>query len=99
MKPQPKLDWLQWVFIVMLFAVCLLISGCAAAPQGSIPVNVAVAIKCLAKAPTRPAMPTETLSAEPPATFLDRLVAALTAEIEVREGYEVLLAAELQSCL
>lgn len=86
--------------LVAMLSGCLATGrGCTEPAKGSIPVPVPVPIKCQATMPSRPAMVTESLSPEPAATFLDRLVAALTAEIEVHEGYEGLLVTELQSCL
>lgn len=80
------------VFIVLL---AMLITGCASQPPATIPVNVAIPIKCQAEVPQRPVMPTEVLQSTAP---FDRARAAL-AEIDFREGYELELVAALRSCL
>ena len=84
-----------------LIVLACLLTGCAAAPR-TIPVEtkVAVSVPCKAVVPPRPVMPTESLLliATMP-DFLDKSIAALTAEIALREGYEVRLVAELKSCL
>ncbi len=74
------------------FALVLL-SGCA---TNTVPIKVAVPVKCTAEVPQRPVMPTEVLPTT--AGSFDKVRAAL-AEIDFREGYEVELLAALKSCL
>lgn len=61
-------------------------------------VKTAVPVPCNVAMPVRPVMPTEQLDMNDPVMWLDRFVAAATAEIEVREGYEGKLAAALAKC-
>ena len=76
--------------------ICLLLAallaGCASTSHQ---VSVPVPVECRAAEPARPAMPSEALA---PGVDLDRFVASLTAEIEIREGYEGELIAALRSC-
>lgn len=62
-------------------------------------VEVALPQPCKAEVPTRPSMPTRLLPSPLPPGALDSFVAAVTAEIELREGYEVRLVEALNSCL
>lgn len=93
-------EWQPALFALAIFLVGIVVlSGCTTAPQAPQTVKVAVPIKCKAVVPSRPAMPTRSVQVEPVGTFLDRFVAAATAEIELRQGYENRLVTELQSCL
>ncbi len=74
--------------------LALLLAGCAS--SGSPPcLPVAVPVPCRVSVPQRPQMPTESLPVD---AALDDFVAAAAAEIERREGYEVLLRAALDGC-
>ncbi|MBB1601288.1 hypothetical protein [Variovorax sp. UMC13] len=70
----------------------LLLAGCASTSHQ---VKVPMPIECRVDEPARPAMPSDALT---PGVALDRFVAVLTAEIEIREGYEGELLAALRSC-
>lgn len=52
-------------------------------------------VECRVQRPMRPAMPTEALA---PGVDLDRFAAAAMAEIELREGYDLVLNAALDAC-
>lgn len=82
--------------LAVLLALASL-AGCAAPPSVQ-NVKVAVPVACKAEMPTRPAMPTDSVTIEPPKTFLFRFTRAAAAEIELREAYEQRLAAALKSC-
>ncbi len=77
--------------VVVVCAAALLVAGCAAREVQ----RVAVPVPCKVDMPQRPEMPTEQLA---PDALLDDFVAAAAAEIERREGYEVLLRAQLAAC-
>lgn len=81
--------------IVLLVAVGLVLPGCSTVPPQIQTVKVAVPVECREPVPDRPAMPTEGLAA---GADLDASVAALLAEIELREGYEVRLRTALDAC-
>jgi hypothetical protein len=70
----------------------LLLVGCAPTSHR---LSVPVPVECRVAEPARPAMPSEHLV---PPVDLDPLIAALTAEIELREGYEGELLAALRTC-
>lgn len=70
----------------------LALAGCGATMQT---VQVPVPVECRVQVPARPAMPTEALA---PGVALDAFIAAATAEIERREGYEGELRAALGEC-
>lgn len=76
-----------------LIVLCgLLLAGCATTSHQ---VKVPLPIECRVDEPARPAMPSEALR---PGGDLDPFVAALLAEIEIREGYEGELLAALRTC-
>jgi hypothetical protein len=75
-----------------LLLASLGLAGCGATLQQ---VQVPIPIECRVQTPTRPAMPTESLQA---GVTVDAFVAAATAEIERREGYEGELRAALATC-
>lgn len=81
--------------LVFAALTCLALAGCASAPPAPV-VRVAVPVPCRVAAPQRPDMPTEALPARPD---LDAFVAAVTAEIDLREGYERELVAALGACV
>lgn len=89
----------------VLILALLLITGCATNPGATVPVNVAIPVKCATEVPQRPVMPTEVLRLPPPKTDSEKLqqlfarTRAALAEIDFREGYEVELLAALKSCL
>ncbi|WP_242612607.1 hypothetical protein [Corticibacter populi] len=74
-----------------------LLAGCSTAPtRVEIQrVNVAVPVQCQEPVPQRPQMPTEALPAD---ADVDQYVQAAGAEIERREGYELLLRTALDNC-
>lgn len=83
---------------ILVAACACLASACATKPEPIIDVrtvNVAVPVPCRETVPERPSMPTETLPEQP---TLDQFVAAATAEIELREGYEGQLRTALVAC-
>lgn len=90
---------------VLMAFLLLLCAGCATKPGATIPVNVAIPVKCTAEVPQRPVMPTEVLRLPPPTTEAEKLqqffarTRAALAEIDFREGYEIELLAALKSCL
>ncbi|MGE0329680.1 MAG: hypothetical protein AB7P37_03195 [Ramlibacter sp.] len=74
--------------------VILVLAGCASQTTLQT-VKVPVPVECSEPVPDRPAMPTET----PAQLFtLDGHIAALQAEIDVREGYEIKLLTALVAC-
>jgi type IV pilus biogenesis protein CpaD/CtpE len=81
---------------VLAAVMCAALSGCSAMTQRAVPVNVAIPIKCKAKLPERPVMPTEVLSAK---AGMYQIVRAALAELAYREAYEIQLVTELKSCL
>ena len=74
-----------------LFVSAVYLTGCAGAPTESI----IVMRPCMADVPERPIMPTENLAAD---ATLDDFVRAAIAEIERREGYELVLRAAFVFC-
>lgn len=76
----------------LMLLCALLLAGCATTSHQ---VKVPVPIECRVDEPARPAMPSEMLS---PGGDLDPFVAALIAEIEIRDGYEGELLAALRTC-
>ncbi|AVS67838.1 hypothetical protein C8245_21135 [Paracidovorax avenae] len=79
--------------VLMLAA---LLAGCAATPRvETVEVRVPVPVECREPVPARPAMPTEGLR---PGANLDDFARAAMAELERREGYEVLLLVALEAC-
>lgn len=85
----------------LLVLACLLTAGCTTAPRTvPVPVKVGVSTPCKATVPEEPAWPTKTVKIKPDDPhWLDKFVALATAEIELRDGYEIRLLAELKSCL
>ena len=78
------------------FILLILITGMLMACNATmVQTKVAVPVICLATEPTRPVMPTESLT---PDANLDQFVQAATAEIERREGFETQLVTALRSC-
>ena len=78
---------------VLCAVMALVLAGCGTTiPQN---VSVAVPVECRVQTPARPPMPTAALS---PGVSLDRFAASATAEIELREGYEIELRAALDAC-
>lgn len=82
------------VLLMVLLALVLATAGCGTVPQ-TITVKVPVPVECRVPVPDRPAMPTDALA---PAFTLDMFVAAVAAEIELREGYELQLQVALATC-
>lgn len=77
-------------------AAGLLLSGCQQPPKTvTQQVKVAVPIACQEPEPQRPSMPTEHLAGD---ASVAAYVQAAAAEIERREGYEVLLRTALRNC-
>ena len=68
---------------------------CTGLPDGGRGGDPRVPVACRVQTPVRPAMPTAALS---PGLSLDRFAASATAEIELREGYEIELRAALDTC-
>ena len=68
---------------------------CTGLPDGGRGGDPRVPVACRVQTPVRPAMPTAALS---PGVSLDRFAASATAEIELREGYEIELRAALDAC-
>lgn len=81
-----------------VIAVCLSFGlvGCGSLTPTTVPIQVAVPIKCQVDKPVRPVMPTETLA--PSATPFEVTRAAL-AEIDFHNAYEGELEAALSSCM
>lgn len=86
-------------FLIVL--TCLVAVGCTTAPRTvPVPTKVAVGVACKAVVPDEPAWPTKTTKiADNDPHWLDKFVSLAMAEIELREGYEARLLAELKSCL
>lgn len=81
----------------VIFTVALLIlTGCGTIRTELKPVKVPVPVKCQQTEPERPVMPTEFLSSN---DSQDAKVAAVLAEIDIREGYEDKLRTALRACL
>ena len=79
-----------------LLLMPVLMVGCAAAPRvETMQVRVAVPVACNEPEPARPSMPTESLR---PGATVDDFTRAALAEIERREGYEILLRTALDNC-
>lgn len=79
-------------------AAAVLLVGCGAAPPARVEiqqVKVAVPVPCDEAEPERPNMPTEHLASD---VNMDAYVQAAAAEIERREGYELLLRVALANC-
>ena len=86
------------VLCIMLGMACLLLSGCASAPQvieKPVEVKVPVPVPCNAPEIAVPAWPLASVPAS--ASDFDFFKAAL-AEIELRTGYEARLLAALGAC-
>lgn len=80
----------------ILIAIALALAGCSTKKQVEIQrVNVPIPIACQEQMPPRPAMPTEQLAVP---VKLDDFARAAMAEIERREGYEVVLRTALVAC-
>lgn len=80
----------------ILGAICLLtLAGCGTIPPDTQVVKVPVPVKCLAQEPDRPVMPTESLEI---GDSQDTKIAAILAELDLREGYELRLVTALRSC-
>lgn len=81
---------------VAVLVIPMLMAGCAASSRvETMPVRVAVPVSCNEPEPARPSMPTESLR---PGATVDDFTRAALAEIERREGYEILLRTALDSC-
>lgn len=84
---------------LLLLCAVLALAGCATAkPEPVIQwkeVKVIVQVPCDEPVPARPRMPTEHIDSAP---SLDAFVAAATAEIELRDGYEGQLVTALKAC-
>lgn len=79
-----------------LLVIPVLMAGCAASSRvETMQVRVAVPVACTEPEPTRPSMPTESLR---PVATVDDFTRAALAEIERREGYEILLRTALDNC-
>ena len=78
--------------VILLILVAGMLMACNAT---MVQTKVAVPVICIATEPTRPVMPTESLT---PDASLDQFVQAATAEIERREGFEGQLIEALRSC-
>lgn len=79
-------------------AAAVLLVGCGAAPPARVEiqqVKVPVPVPCDEPEPERPNMPTEQL---PSGADVDMYVQAAGAELERREGYEILLRTALTNC-
>ncbi len=80
---------------VLLVLVCFLLAGCATTSSAPQIVKVPVPVKCKVAVPERPVMPTENLDTN---ATLDSIVQSLTAEVELRDGYEDRLVTAIRSC-
>lgn len=79
-------------------AAAVLLAGCGATPPARVEiqqVKVPVPVPCDEPEPERPNMPTEHL---PGGADVDMYVKAAGAELERREGYEILLRTALANC-
>jgi len=86
--------------VAFVLVICMVLAGCAAPRVSVQEVKVAVPIKCQAEVPTRPAMPTATITADlPDDRYIFEFVKSAAAEIELRDGYEGRLLTALESCL
>lgn len=73
----------------------LVLAGCGTIQSGITTVKVPVPIVCQAEEPRRPVMPSDSLTQ---ADSQDTKVAAVLAELDIREGYEGELREALRSC-
>jgi hypothetical protein len=94
-----KRTWRDWLWdtllvIVALFAMGIILSGCATT-TAVLPARTAIPVECKEPKPERPAMPTDNLQPDAP---LDASVQAMQAEIALREGYEGQLVTALDAC-
>lgn len=84
--------------LTFILSACAL-AGCATTGRGcgdgSAIVKVPVPVECREETPTRPAMPTETLTGTEPLDVQNR---AMRGEIDRREGYEIELRTALENC-
>lgn len=78
---------------IPLIAACALLAGCGSTKY--VQTKVPIPVECKEQVPERPAMPTETLL---PGAAPFVLMRAALAEIDRREGYEVLMRAALVAC-
>ena len=86
------------VLCIMLGMLCLLLSGCASAPQViEKPVEVKVPMPVPCRAPDVP-VPAWPLAGVPDAASDFDFYKAALAEIKLREGYEARLGAALGAC-
>lgn len=74
----------------VLIVSAVYLTGCAAEPK-----TATITVPCRVAMPSRPLMPTESLSID---AALDAFVQAAAAEIERREGYEQELRAAIGAC-
>lgn len=82
----------------LTFTLCtVLLTACGHNPPQVIIeyVNIPVPVECKEPVPTRPVMPTESLS---PGVDLDTFSKSVMAEIERRDGYETELLTALENC-
>jgi hypothetical protein len=81
------------IAILLLVAIGSL-AGCGGTLP-AVPARTAIPVECKETIPSRPAMPTDNLTA---ASSLDSSVQAMQAEIVLREGYEGQLVTALKAC-
>lgn len=90
----PVLRDLRLPLLIVLAVALAVLAGCTTTPR-MVEVRVPVPVECRVAKPQRPAMPTESLTLS---DSIERKVRALLAELELREGYEIQLAAALDAC-
>lgn len=88
------------MFIEALLIVSAFFAGRWTAPQeiSTVQVKVEVPVECRVDMPVRPVMPTEQLAAKPQRPDVAQYTRAAIAEIKRREGYELVLRANLEKC-
>lgn len=82
---------------MLLALAAVVMAGCQSTPPKVVlqEVKVPLPVQCEEPTPERPVMPTESLL---PGVTTSTFVKAAQAEIERREGYEVLLRVALDNC-
>ena len=79
---------------IALIAACAVLAGCGATRM--LKVSVPVPVACNETVPQKPEWPTQSLS---PGAAPFVVMRAALAEIDRREGYELLLLTALESCV
>lgn len=80
--------------VIAAGSLIAMLAGCQTAPS-VVTIDTPIPVICRQAIPERQAMPTESFAAKP---TLDQFVQAATAELEIREAYEIKLLAALIAC-